>query len=140
MGGGCNSGPFVPLGHLWMQWMQSSVALQGHNHVKEDCMNAMVHVNRICGKIKPGDLICEHQSFRSEHIPGILFNAITILAATDDSKVKWAMDIHVTVSEIHPASDSDKLIMSHAIHQCIGWCDQVRIHRTKCGSIAIAVL
>jgi hypothetical protein len=140
MGGGGNSGPFVPLGHLWMQWMLSSVTLQGHNHAREDRMNATVHVNGICGKIKPGDSICEHQSFRSKHVPGILSNAITGLAATDDSKIKWAMDIRVAMSEIHPASDSDKVITSCAVHRCIGWRDQVRIHHTKRGSIAIAVL
>ncbi len=68
--------------------MQSNIALQCHNHSGEDRMNATVHMNGICGKIKPGDSICEHQSFRGERVPGILSNSITSLAATYNSKVK----------------------------------------------------
>ncbi len=78
-------------------------------------MNAMVQMNGICGKIKPGYLICEHHSFRSKRVPGILSNAITSLAATYDSKVKWAMGIHVAVSEIYPISYSDEVIACHAV-------------------------
>ncbi len=78
-------------------------------------MNAMVQINGICGKIKPGYSICEHRSFRSKCIPGILSNAITSLAAMYDSKVKWAMAIRVAVSEIYPTSYSDEVIACRAV-------------------------
>jgi hypothetical protein len=81
----------------------------------EDRMNATVHMNGICGKIKLGDSICEHQSFRSKRIPGILSNAIMSLVATYDSKVIWAMEIRVAISEIYPTSYSDKVIACRTV-------------------------
>ena len=84
MGGGGLSGPFVRLGLSWMQWSRRFInLLRCRNHAREYCMNAMVHLNGICRKIKTGDSICEHQSFSSKRVLTILSNAITSLSAMD---------------------------------------------------------
>jgi hypothetical protein len=88
-------------------------------------------MNGIRKEAELGHLINKHGGLGNVHVPGILADAITSLATAYHCKLKWSMDVSVSVGEIHPTTNRDKMVAQCAFLRSVGRCDEVGIHSSK---------